>query len=201
MNDRLAKLINLIKRTKEKVLVSVNGNPDDFYVILALKDYEKLLPAMSRAEWDNQADRNRLTEEELADTINRDIALWKSQEEEDDFSLSNDDFADSKDFSESEEDEETAWKNPWSEPQEKKAEEDFVEEERIEELIDDGFDSVADILANRQGLDAPEFEEKFEEEKETGDNSSKNSWSIPRDRKRQATKSDEEGQYLEEITF
>ena len=178
MFDRLEKLINLLKKTGEKVVFSESGNFDDFYLILALKDYEKLLG--------EQPNIKGLTGEELVDKINRDIALWKSQEEAEDFDLNYNDFdllSDDLSLAETE-----------IEPAPETMEEEGEEEERIEEIVDDGFDSIANILAQRQNYETtPDNEHRSEERN--------NSWSIPSNRKQKAEEVREDGQYLEEITF
>ena len=179
MFDRLEKLINFIKKTGEKVIFSDSSSFDDFYVILALKDYEKLLG--------EPANIKGLTGEELVDKINRDIALWKSQEEIDDFDLNYNDFdleaAEITDLS----------SLPINQQEELEAE--FEEEERIEEIVDDGFDSIASILASHQPLSTLEEDNEFVAEEKN------NNWSIPRDRKKKAEAVIDDGQYLEEITF
>jgi hypothetical protein len=71
MSD-LNKIINLIKKTGDKcVVLDSQGNT---YVIMGLKDYERLTIGRSEIRG--------LTEDELLDKINRDIALWKASQEE-----------------------------------------------------------------------------------------------------------------------
>jgi len=71
MSD-LNKIIDLIKKTGDKcVVLDSQGNS---YVIMSLKNYERL--AIGRSEVRD------LTEDELLDKINRDIALWKASQEE-----------------------------------------------------------------------------------------------------------------------
>ncbi|MFH0950915.1 MAG: hypothetical protein V1765_00365 [bacterium] len=177
MFDRLEKLINFVKKTGEKVVLSDPSSFDDFYVILALKDYEKLMG--------EPANIKGLTGEELVDKINRDIALWKSQEEIDDFNLNYNDF-----------DLESAETADWSNlsTSSVEPEEEFEEEEIIEEIVDDGFDSIASILANHQPLSTVTDDFTVEEK-------NNNNWSIPKDRKKKAEAVIDDGQYLEEITF
>jgi len=69
MADRLERFINLITKTGDKLLVYDRHSPDDSFVVVGLEQYEKLL-----AEAKGVGD---LTEDELIDKINSDIALWK----------------------------------------------------------------------------------------------------------------------------
>jgi len=68
-------VLDLIKKTGEKVIVvSEKHNP---FVLMNIKEYNSLLQGSSIV--------NKLSEEELLSKINRDIAIWKtSQDEEDD---------------------------------------------------------------------------------------------------------------------
>lgn len=210
MPDRLEKLINIVKKTGEKVIIPAGPDFDDFYVISAINDYEKSLKF--------EVDVRHLTEEELADKINRDIAIWKSEQENTDFDLDYQDFKlaveeDWDDWDESDEAEEEAWladlalgselSSPAEASEEAVAvEEDFVEEERLEEIVDDDFASVANILANRQKeyLAEEELAEPVEVASEDEANS-KRPWSIPADRKELAEEKAATDQYLEEISF
>lgn len=68
MNTQWDKLIKVVNRTNDKVFFFSDGQP---YVIMSLDQYERsLTPAKSTSA---------LTEEELLEKINRDIAVWKAQ--------------------------------------------------------------------------------------------------------------------------
>jgi hypothetical protein len=71
MSD-LKKIIELIKKTGDR-FITLDGDGNT-YVVMNLKDYERL--ALGRSEV------RGLTEDELLDKINRDIALWRSTQEE-----------------------------------------------------------------------------------------------------------------------
>ena len=73
MPDQLQKAINLVKKTGDKLIVFDSAKPDNTFVILALKDYENLVLGKSEVRG--------LTEDELLDKINRDIAIWKSEQD------------------------------------------------------------------------------------------------------------------------
>ena len=74
MQDQLQKAINLAKKTGDKLIVFDSSKPDNVFVVLSLKDYENLVLGKSEVRG--------LTEDELLDKINRDIAIWKSDQEE-----------------------------------------------------------------------------------------------------------------------
>jgi len=70
--SELNKIINLIKKTGDRcVVLDSQGNS---YVVMSLKDYERIVF--------NKSEIRSLTEDELLDKINREIALWKAVQEE-----------------------------------------------------------------------------------------------------------------------
>jgi len=74
MQDQLQKAINLAKKTGDKLIVFDSSKPDNVFVVMFLKDYENLVLGRSEVRG--------LTEDELLDKINRDIAIWKSDQAE-----------------------------------------------------------------------------------------------------------------------
>lgn len=74
MIDQLQRAINLVKKTGDKLLIfdRTAGN-NEIFAVMSLDDYENL--ALNRSEV------RGLTEEELLDKINRDIAIWKSEQD------------------------------------------------------------------------------------------------------------------------
>jgi len=76
MLDRLQRLINLINKTGDKLIVFDQVNKEQCFVISSLEDYEKLFPEKPQAGKQNI----NLTQDELIDKINRDIALWKNSQ-------------------------------------------------------------------------------------------------------------------------
>lgn len=72
MSDRLQRLIQLVNKTGDKIIVFDNSQADNCYVISSLKDYERLIKDSGGVKG--------LTEDELIDKINRDIAVWKSDQ-------------------------------------------------------------------------------------------------------------------------
>jgi hypothetical protein len=71
MTNEFRKVLDLIKRTNDK-LVFYDAVSDSSFVILPLAEYEKLLTQEMKV--------SGLTEQELLDKINRDIALWRSEQ-------------------------------------------------------------------------------------------------------------------------
>ncbi len=65
----------MLKKTGDRCLVLL-PEQDQAYAIMSLDEYERLILAQSQVE--------DLTEQELLDKINRDIAIWKTQQEDDD---------------------------------------------------------------------------------------------------------------------
>ena len=86
MPNKLKQLIELAKRTGDRLIVADFNNLDDSYVILGINDYERLVSGQF------------LTEEDLVDKINRDIAIWKTDEEIDEDEEIEDFNDDQKDF-------------------------------------------------------------------------------------------------------
>ncbi|PLX26365.1 hypothetical protein C0580_00220 [Candidatus Parcubacteria bacterium] len=75
---QMDRVLDLAAKTGDKVIVMSDNH--DPYVVMTVKEYEALLH--------NSSTVGNLTEEQLLDKINRDIALWKaSQEDLGDYSL------------------------------------------------------------------------------------------------------------------
>ena len=73
MHNQLQKIINLIKKTGDRIIIFDNANADNSYVIMDYNEYEKLIIDKSEVRG--------LTKNELLDKINRDIAIWKSDKD------------------------------------------------------------------------------------------------------------------------
>lgn len=69
----LAKVLALIKKTGDRCIV-LSSNGEDVNVVMSLPEYERLALGKS--------DVSDLTENQLLDKINRDIAIWKTQQTE-----------------------------------------------------------------------------------------------------------------------
>jgi hypothetical protein len=78
------KLINLIKKTGDKAII-LDQSGDPGYVIMSVADYEDLILGKSGV--------SGLTESELLDKINHDIAIWKDSQELKELSVDQYNFA------------------------------------------------------------------------------------------------------------
>lgn len=72
MWEKLEKIIKLIEKTGDKCVILNDKNSP--FVIMTLADYEKLNF--------HQREITNLTQEELLDKINREIAIWRSVNQE-----------------------------------------------------------------------------------------------------------------------
>ena len=72
MSDNFQKALNLSRKTGTRLIVFDSSASGGASVIMPMEEYEKLV--------DREPVRD-LTEGELIDKINRDIALWKSEQE------------------------------------------------------------------------------------------------------------------------
>jgi len=73
MLDNLERAINLAKKTGDRLIVFDSMKPANAYVVMSLLDYENLVLSKNPVR--------DLTEDELLDKINRDIAIWKNEQE------------------------------------------------------------------------------------------------------------------------
>jgi len=69
----LEKAIELINKTGDRLVVA-DKNSSSIFVVMSLRDYERLVL--------NHDKISDLTEDELLNKINRDIAIWKTYQEE-----------------------------------------------------------------------------------------------------------------------
>ena len=72
MNDSLKKIIDLAKKTKDRVIVTDNEGSDP-YVIMDFDQYQSLISGNNEI-----AD---LTENEFLNKINKDVSIWKAKNE------------------------------------------------------------------------------------------------------------------------
>jgi len=77
MRDKWTQIFSLVKKTGDKVIV-FNEKEADSMVVMSLAQYEQMLGRSERVKG--------LTEEEMLDRINHDIARWQSTQEEIEFS-------------------------------------------------------------------------------------------------------------------
>ena len=74
MKNQLKKAINITRKTGDRLIVFDTINSEEPFVVMPLSEYEKI--AIGRSEVRD------LTEDELLDKINRDIAIWKSEQKD-----------------------------------------------------------------------------------------------------------------------
>ena len=74
MYKKLDKVLALVAKTGDKIIVV--SETHDPCVVMSLKDYDYLITGSSAV--------NELTEDQLLDKLNRDIAVWKSVQDKDD---------------------------------------------------------------------------------------------------------------------
>lgn len=70
MQNQLQKAINLAKKTGDRLIVYDMSQNNEAFVVMSLEEYEKLATGHNEVK--------SLTEDELLDKINRDIAVWKN---------------------------------------------------------------------------------------------------------------------------
>ena len=139
MHVQLTRALNIAKKNKEKVIILDSSDPESAFVVMSLDDYESISTV---------GNVKKLTEHELLDKINRDIADWKSfqnrndKESYDDFKAQDfDDFCFEDDYYDEEEDypdetglklaEMAGIKRKWKIPDERKqAAEEIIEDDR-----------------------------------------------------------------------
>jgi hypothetical protein len=165
MQDQLQKAINLAKKTGDRLIVYDMSNGEDAYVVMGMDDYEKLVTG-------NVAVKD-LTEDELLDKINRDIAVWKNEQNN------------------KGEEAETEKKL-----EKRSSDADFVYSKyqgENSERFDEGESEVEEYKFPTT--------EKEESEEET-EQKKNNNWGIPSERINAADEViDEDTQYLEEVKF
>lgn len=77
MNEKqLDRALRLVKRTGDKLLVA-DRDSDEVFAIMNLDDYENLLAG--EAVWDE------MSEEDMMNKVNRDIASWRSHHQTEDW--------------------------------------------------------------------------------------------------------------------
>jgi len=92
--EQLRKILNLVKKTNDRVVIFDANVPDDSYVVMNFDSYAGLVnnptaivnpPVASSAAIESKIPANspiieNLTEEDLTDKINREISMWKNRE-------------------------------------------------------------------------------------------------------------------------
>ncbi len=97
--EQLKKILNLIKKSRERVILFDSQNPDASYVLMDLDSYSEMsqskknMPVEESVDLDNEEkkpvnkalkeEKENLTEEDLTDKINREISAWKNNQDAD----------------------------------------------------------------------------------------------------------------------
>jgi len=79
MREQLKKALKLARKSHNAVIFFDAEAPEDSFAILDLDDYEKIASPEILDKKDAVYKEN-LTEEDVADTINREISDWKNEE-------------------------------------------------------------------------------------------------------------------------
>ena len=79
--EQLKKILNLIKKTGDKVIIYNENEPENCYTLMSLKEYEVLVGEGAEAlDKPIIVSNPDLTADDLTDRINCDISTWKNQE-------------------------------------------------------------------------------------------------------------------------
>ena len=181
--NKLQKLIDLSKKTGDRIIAFDSNGRNDAFVVMGVDEYEKIVVGNSPVRG--------LTESELVDKINRDIAIWKSDLQSEENRLRLDKILEENEISDLRDEAIPFWEDDY---------EDYVEEEDLTESyfteedeedgeeVDDDWHSIEDIT--RKSEDKNKSERK----------SPKKIWEIPNKRKDMAEEIIEEDRYyLEDI--
>ena len=76
MKNQLQKALNLTKKTGDRIIMFDLSENMEPFVVMGLNDYEKIVIGKNEVRG--------LTEDELLDKINRDIAIWRSDQDNND---------------------------------------------------------------------------------------------------------------------
>lgn len=194
MQNQLQRAMEIAKKTGDRLIVFDNVKSADPYVVLSLDEYERL--AIKRANV------RGLTEEELLDKINRDIAVWKSEREFFNEYLRGDDYeADNSHENEDDEcEDEELEEELYFEPEEYK----LYERAREFGAKSEPMDLTGNMAGKEKEEDELSLSASFDESSENNEvaRTEPKKWNIPVDRKKAADEVIGAGRnYLEEIGY
>ena len=79
--EQLKKILKLIKKTGDKVVIYNENEPNNSFVLMDLENYESLASENNNDKNKLKiADNGDLTTDDITDRINCDISTWKNQE-------------------------------------------------------------------------------------------------------------------------
>ncbi|MBU1421364.1 hypothetical protein KJ978_02690, partial [Patescibacteria group bacterium] len=178
-NNQLQKVINLAKKTGDRIIVIDKNNLEDIFVIINFDEYEKII-CNKTVQINNNANINKLeknlTEQESLDKINQDIAYLQDIVYLKDENESNEDYEDLDDDIEKY-NYKKHW-DRWEEDEDLDDEEDDEEEEEEDEEYEDEEQYTKKHVIQ-------DFEKEY-------DRPSRNSWQIPSQVKQKAKNITEE---------
>lgn len=76
MEGQLKKILDLSKKTGDRVIVYNENTPEDSFVVMSIEEYQKLMEKSPKNEV-----KDTLTEEEMLDKINSDMDSWNKPQE------------------------------------------------------------------------------------------------------------------------
>jgi hypothetical protein len=165
MDAAIKKAISLAKKTGDRIIIVDSSCPSDSFVIMPFEQYERLSLNVSQKDKLLENVKN-LTDQDLIDKINRDIAVWKESQEME--RSMRDLGAGLDDYEEKQED--------WQEDENLYY---YDEERRVQPESDSGGKDNNEEPYNNQNN---QFDIRQREE----ENKPKNQWSIPPSVKKQA---------------
>jgi len=79
MQNQLQRVINLARKTGDRIVVFDSENPENAYAVINLEEYERIVSKTEEAK--------SQTEDELLRQANRDIALWRNEKEKEETTI------------------------------------------------------------------------------------------------------------------
>jgi hypothetical protein len=170
MKNKLQKALSLTKKTGDRLIVFDLSQNIDPFVVMNLNEYEKIIIGKSEVRG--------LTEDELLDKINRDIAVWRSEQS-----------------SGQNRDKKAGSFVPVENiinRRERRWDENYKLDESDDESFEDEFEDYEDYKDHKNDFQNLEKENKHK----------KSPWRIPSERKQAAEEViEEDRQYLEKIKY
>lgn len=88
MQEELKKILELSKKTGDKVIVYNETSPENSFVVMSIDAYEKMVQNNSKSK-ETESAKNSLTEDEMIDKINSDMDSWEKPAQPESESTSN----------------------------------------------------------------------------------------------------------------
>jgi hypothetical protein len=157
MNNNLKRILNLSKKTGDKVVVVPENEKEEPFVVVPFSVYEASLN-----QFDGEIDYAKLSEKEMFDKVNRDLINWRqSQIDSDETDLSEDQDELYNLIKKREESKEEDFYDDYQDDDELEAEE--VDQENSEK-VDDKWLSVSDVLIGGVGSEKTDWLDEMNQE-------------------------------------